>query len=200
MPLEWERLTPYQGAFYAVGAGVGRWLATSRGVQQWLERLEAQPDDPLNQYEDLALGWALAHCPGNLSSAPLPHVAGVFSYELADEANLGRVWASNQGCFRRHNLTRANLTSGFNGGRVSSPTPEVVSPTAAVLHHVRTTEAWRRVWALTAHWTGRLAGWGHPACFYPELRVGDAFAFAGERPAGIRTLWHSKVPREYSRS
>ena len=47
-------------------------------------------------------------------------------------------------------------------------TAEYLGPHSAVVHRVNDRAAWRRVWALTSHWTHELHRLGRPECFFPQ--------------------------------
>ena len=50
-------------------------------------------------------------------------------------------------------------------------TPETFGPMTAVVHRVKGEAQWRRVWAMEAEWTRRIATRGDPACAHPQATI-----------------------------
>ena len=108
----------------------------------------------------------------SLNSTILVGWGDTVHHSLDDEGKPRIYWEIERRCITRHGVAHnpLSLTTGTPSTRWA--TPETVGPMSAVLHHVYTREAWRRVRALAAHWTAQVRRRGRPECFFPQRVVG----------------------------
>jgi len=124
--------------------------------------------DRFERHEDLTVGHAIAGLRGGAAVTfaqwgrtvfnDLDVANGPQGYFAIERKCLGELGVAAEG----------ELATGTPSGW---GTPETFGPMTAVVHRVKGEAQWRRVWAMEAEWTRRIATRGDPACAHPQATI-----------------------------